>query len=416
MAKVCPHCGASLPEEAAFCPNCAGSLNQRAAKNPPRLPAFRLFHAAGLLALAVILAACVFFYTQPKTYEGTGEVSYTGKNGSYQLLLNYMPERYTPLPKLETVAGNEDSYRFPCYLYVNQMDTGADAGSAFLADTASVQVHIEQDADISSPIQCSDPEPMDFNPDAALISLIDFTRESAGQSRIVWTISMKNGDTIRLGMDLSITTSAIYEYDSQDADLSTAQGLQALIDRAAAETKDIDSVTITLPPVTYTEPVVLHTRSFSLTGTEENGKRTTFAAGIQMRDECYWISYLTGIDFAGDGSGVGISAAGRLWTRDCRFTNWKTALLSFGNTWINTTDCVFADNEIGLHYNSQDVSASDSHFTGNTFTGCGTAVLLENVPTDVEMDFGQCVFEGNGTDIDNLCGQPVDVSQAEFRE
>ena len=65
MAKICPHCGASLPEEAAFCPNCAGSLNQRAAKNPPRLPASRLFHAAGLLALAVILAACVFFYTRP---------------------------------------------------------------------------------------------------------------------------------------------------------------------------------------------------------------------------------------------------------------------------------------------------------------------------------------------------------------
>ena len=113
MAKVCPHCGASLPEEAVFCPNCAGSLNRRAAKNPPRLPAARLFRAAGLLALAVILAACVFFYTRPKTYEGTGEVSYTGKNGSYQLLLNYMPERYTPLPKLETVAGNEDSYASP---------------------------------------------------------------------------------------------------------------------------------------------------------------------------------------------------------------------------------------------------------------------------------------------------------------
>ena len=69
--------------------------------------------------------------------------------------------------------------------------------------------------------------------------------------------------------------------------------------------------------------------------------------------------------------------------------------------WINTTDCTFEDNGIALHYNSTDVTASDSHFTGNQFTGNGTAVLLENVPTDMVISFEGSVFEDNDTDLDN---------------
>ena len=47
--------------------------------------------------------------------------------------------------------------------------------------------------------------------------------------------------------------------------------------------------------------------------------------------------------------------------------------------------------------------------------GNDTAVLLEQVPTDTVLNFGQCVFEHNETDLDNRCSQPVDLSEAEFR-
>ena len=100
----------------------------------------------------------------------------------------------------------------------------------------------------------------------------------------------------------------------------------------------------------------------------------------------------------------------------CTFDGWETALLIFGNVWANATDCAFTNNGIGIHYNSTDVSPSDSHFTGNIFTGNGTGVLLENVPaTELTLNFGQCLFENNGTDLDNQCQQPVDVSEAQFR-
>ena len=46
--------------------------------------------------------------------------------------------------------------------------------------------------------------------------------------------------------------------------------------------------------------------------------------------------------------------------------------------------------------------------------GQGLAVLLERVPTDLALDFRGSLFSGNGTDIDNLCRQPIDITQAVF--
>ena len=280
---------------------------------------------------------------------------------------------------------------------------------------ASVLVVVEQPDGFPSPILCSEPAPLDFNPEAALGTLVDFTRESPSLSRILWTITMKNGDTIRLGMDLSIYAAQIHDYSPENTNLSDSQALQALIDRIAEETDYRDTVNIHLPAVTYTEPVILHGHTVNLIGSESENGRTTFTAGIQMRDEFYEICYLSGIDFVGSGSGVAISAAGRLWTQECTFSGWKTAILVFGHVWANTTDCTFTDNEIGLHYNSTDISPSDSHFTGNHFTGNGTAVLLERVPSELTLNFGKCVFEDNDVDLDNRCQQQVDISEAEFR-
>ena len=415
MEKKCPYCGAPLPEEASFCPHCAKSINRRSQPQKPPLIPVKVLRGILLCGVLAVLAGVLYLSTRPQTVEGMGEVYYTDDDGTYQLVTNVTQDRYTPLPEFETTAGMEDSYRFPSVLYINHMDTGADASGVFLQKVEKAEVTILQPDDIEDPVKCSSPEPLAALEDAALVSLIDFTRGSAGSSQIVWTLSMENGDTIRIRTDLTIILNRILNFSSENADLSDTAAIQRLIDQYADEPKDTN-INIELPAITYDETLILP-RAVNLTGTEENGQRTTFTAGIQMRDtdKSFWISYMDDIDFVGDGSGVGISAAGRLWTRNCRFSGWKTAILSFGYVWINTTDCTFEDNGIALHYNSTDVTASDSHFTGNLFTGNDTAVLLENVPTNITMDFGGCVFTDNGTDIDNRCSQPVDISQAIFQ-
>lgn len=42
------------------------------------------------------------------------------------------------------------------------------------------------------------------------------------------------------------------------------------------------------------------------------------------------------------------------------------------------------------------------------------AVQLDNVPTDVTLNFQGSVFRANAQSILNLCDQPLDLSQATF--
>lgn len=413
MEKTCPYCGTPLPKEASFCPHCAKNIHLRTPVKPPKRIPIKALRIAAFLLLLTLFAAFLFYYFGPKTYDGMGEVIYTDSDGTYQLLINDSMDRYLPKARLD-LETTEEPTRFPSWLYINHRDTGSDAGGVFMQKVTSCTVEIKQ-PDSESPILCSEPEAKDFNAGAARVSLIDYTKESPSLTQIVWTLQMENGDTIHIRCDLSLTPVNTFHYDSEDADLSTSQALQTFVDQLAAQTSYTDLIYITLPPVVYTEPVILHGRSFSLTGSQSDGQRTTFTAGIQMRDSLYWISEFTGIDFIGDGTGIGLSTAGRVWTNECRFINWKTALLSYGNVWVNTTDCVFEQNGIGFHFNATDSTASDTHFTGNIFQDNATAVLLEEVPTDVKMDFSECLFSGNTTDIDNRCDQPIDISNAVFQ-
>ena len=99
---------------------------------------------------------------------------------------------------------------------------------------------------------------------------------------------------------------------------------------------------------------------------------------------------------------------------DCTFTGWKTGVLGYGDAWVNVIGCTLADNEIGFHFNSEGGAASHSMYNDNRFVDNGTAVLLERVPTDLTLNFQDSLFSGNGTDIDNLCRQPIDITQAVF--
>ena len=177
--KKCPDCGASIPEEASFCPVCASSINQRREPEPPgRYLSRKTMWIAAILLLAALMGAGIYAFNRPKVYEGAGEVFYSDSEGSYQLLTNYTLDRHEPMELLDTAAGAEERYRFPSYLYINYADSGIDATDIFMEKVNSADFEILQPEDSKSPIKWSDPEPMDINKEAALISLVDFTRES----------------------------------------------------------------------------------------------------------------------------------------------------------------------------------------------------------------------------------------------
>ncbi len=136
--QTCPYCGASLPAEASFCPRCARSVNQRQKVSPPSIRWRKALRRAfpALLLILILGAAGTGWYlsTLPQVYDdgGTGEVTYTDEDGTYQLLLGWLDTPYNPAPTITQVAERDVEYSFPVCLFIHHQDTGVNAGEIFL--------------------------------------------------------------------------------------------------------------------------------------------------------------------------------------------------------------------------------------------------------------------------------------------
>ncbi|HIW17473.1 MAG TPA: hypothetical protein H9689_08455 [Firmicutes bacterium] len=411
--KPCPYCGAKLPEQASFCPHCTHNVRERKPIIPPPRTWRRLLRALLPLALALAVCAGFYFYLSPKTYDAYGEITYTDDDGSYQLLVNTSNERFEPMPEIADTAELDGQYRMPSRLFINHVASGANAGQMFMQKVEWCTTEFIQPADSQSPMVCSEPQPMDFSPDAALVSLFDYTGRS-GSTELLWTLHMKNGDTIKLRQKINITPIETYDYYPEDYPMDTIEELQALIDKVSSEIQLPNVVNIHLPPITYDGELVIDKRAINLRGSvdENTSRRTTFTGNVQVSAQDGPIVYFSGISFIGSGEGVGVSASCRLQADNCRFSNWKTGLLGYGSSWISAINSYFDGNEVGFHFNSEGKYVTHATYSDNTFINNGTGVLLERVPTDVTISFPGSYFQGNGTDIDNRCSQPLDISQA----
>lgn len=70
---------------------------------------------------------------------------------------------------------------------------------------------------------------------------------------------------------------------------------------------------------------------------------------------------------------------------------------------------------MGICFDAVDAPlVSDDFYTNDVFQNNETAVLLERVSGDTSLKFYGSRFTGNGTDIDNRCGQALDLSDAIF--
>ena len=376
-----------------------------------------------ILGLALILAAAlgVGIYLavrpqpapQPREYDELGQVFYTAEDGQeYQVLVAWPNNRCEPAPDIYQYGRENENTRWPSRLYVNHKATGKDAWTDFSPLVDRTEVEVIQPEDALDPLTATEPEHNDYSPDAALVSYLDFTGRSR-DPQVVWKLTMKNGDVLRVRQNIHVTAIYTLEYHYTDYPMDTLAELQALLDRLETETSRQDEVKIYLPPVTYTGQLDLKGRSYEFHGCTDGTGRTVFQGNIQVTTEqAYWFNYFYDMDFVGRSDQVGLSAGSTSWATDCTFTGYKTGVLAYGDAWVNLTGCTFTGNTVGFHFNSTGQSASDDSFHDNTFTGNGTGVLLENVPTDMTIYFDGSVFSGNGTDLDNRCDHPVDLSKA----
>ncbi len=424
LTYLCPYCGAPLPEEASFCPHCARSVNQRQEILPPSIRWRKALRRALMIFVVLLLGGGIgsawYLSNQPKVYDdgGTGEVIYTDEDGTYQILLGWRDTPYEPAPVITQTAEQDGKYTFPVCLFIHHKDTGANAGGIFLRKVASVTAEFDTPDDPLGYIRYGEPAYADYAPDAALTSFTQFLgRENS--ARGTWTITMENGDVILLHQTLNVDLIETVDIYPADAPMDTIEDLQTLVNSIGDQVGNNDVVNLHLPAVTYEGGLSITERSVNLYGNTEGEGRTAFTGSVQVNPKIEnGVNYLYDLDFVGDGDGVGVTAAQRTWAIGCTFTGWRTALMCHGtgaDGGICYTDCRFEGNEVAVHYNTNRTNFFNSVSPDNQFLCNGTGILIEGEATEDDLDLSGCRFEGNGTDIDNRSGQPLDISQAVFQ-
>ena len=416
--KKCPHCGAALPEAAAFCPHCAQGVRLRKEARPPRLWGRSLRPV--LVILAALLAAGAYRYgARPQVLDpGGAELRYTLDGTEYQIVVGWIDDRFEGAQTVyQPVEEREMLYTFPQCLYINDPANGADAREPFWERVERITARFGQPDDEDQPWTCDEPIPQpDYAPGAVRVASIHFTAWS-GEGDMVWEIEMKNGDLLCLRQHFVAQPYQILRFTSEDTPMDTIEELQALVDSIPDRlSSKYTGVEITLPPVRYEGGLAVDGFNVTIYGSEdEAGGRTSFTGPVRVTGWKMRISYLEGIDILGPGEGVGVSASARLHLTGCRVAGWRTGVLAYGSdVWINLRGCTVEDNEVGFHFNATGCSVSHSIYDDDLFRRNGTAVLLEQVPDVESLSFPGCRFTENGTDIDDRCGQTVDLEGAVF--
>lgn len=422
MEKNCPHCGASLHEEASFCPYCAKSVNHRKQPHPPGHISGRALRSAGVLlaALVLVLIAGLWQHSRPRVYDNDStEVIYRDRGVDYQLCIAWADAPFTPADRVRYngSAPMDEIRRYPVLLYINLAGTETFAAETFLERVESISGELSE-VDQDFQITCSEAvRDTEYVPNSATILYMNPMVTSLGTHSAELTISiqMKNGDVIRLHQTQIMEGIMTHHFTSDDVPLDTVEDLEAFLARLGEMVGPEDEVYIHLPPVTYTEELSVTGRAVHLTGsTDEAGNRTTFTAPISVELRTGWVFFWEGLDLVGPGEGTGLSISARLHLTDCRIAGWETGVLAHTKAWFNADECAFEDNGVGFCFDAEHGSPSDSRFMNDLFRNNGTAVLLEQVPNDAALQFPGTRFQRNGTDIDNRCGHKLELDEAIF--
>lgn len=228
-------------------------------------------------------------------------------------------------------------------------------------------------------------------------------------NEIVWTLRMKNGDVLILTQTIELLPQEVRTYSTADTPLDTAEQLQALLDDITGACDADTSVTVYLPEVTYDAPITVGC------AVELVGSGTTFTAPITVAplkntDLTRAFVRFRQINFTGDGSGTGITAAAPTYLEESRVTGWAVGGEAVTGGWLYLRGSHVADCGVGIRYNSA-YSSSYTYFADKmTFVQNGTALELLCMPPRAYAVLEDCRFRGNDVDVANPGGYRIEVN------
>lgn len=230
-----------------------------------------------------------------------------------------------------------------------------------------------------------------------------------GEGDVIWTIYLKNGDTLRLHHTVKITRIPVVTLTENDYPMATIDDLNALLDTLAHEADRKSVYILQLPAVTYEGGLTMKNFCCDLIGSESG---TTFTGTVTITTRGIHPSNITNVRFVGDGTGIGLSASEGAFLHRCTFENWEIGAYGGLGSWVNATGCTFRGNGVGLWLDNRGgATCSGSYYGDSVYEDNGTAVRIAAMPGTETLDFNNCVFRGNGVNVENAAGYAVDLSQ-----
>lgn len=412
--KRCPCCGGEIAQGASFCPHCERVLVEKHAAPLLKPRRRRLVSAVVLILLLAGLAAAVLA-RRGRVIDAQGaELVYTSGEQTFHLVLRFGTQDGAPFESesefAESVREDRTSGQtIDSRLFVD--DGGRNnAKEVFLALVDHFEVEAEP---------CGGAELLrierTFLPQGSNVAIEAVPRyETAllknGESDILWTICMKNGDELRLRHRMRLLRLPVVTYTPDDYPMETTEDLHAIFDMLARKAEENAIYVLRLPAVTYRGE--LHMESFccDLIGSGE-GEGTTFTDTVYIDRRSIYPSSITNVRFAGNGVGTGLSAAEGVSLSGCTFENWKVGAYGGDGSWVSASDCTFRGNEVGLWLNNRrGTTCSMGYYGGSLYEDNGTAVRIDALPAINELVFSGCVFRGNGANVENAAMYDIDLS------
>lgn len=414
MGKKCVKCGQLLPENASFCPHCTAIQNEKKKIKTPRRWKKKALISVATLILLFAIGLAVFIYHKPEAYEGGAQVIYPGKDSAYKVLLTFSEgdgvTGQAQGERTDTLSEGMES-ALPCQLYVFDQETGKLAWEKFMEEVEFCQVDTIS-GENSRKMEYIEPVHNESFPNAAYVSDIYFTSDS-GTNDILWSLTMKNGDTISLSTRLTIEKQTAVSYFSDDIPMETAEELNTLLASIEEEVPNGTPVYLHLPAVTYEGDITFGNHVWGIYGSTEGDAVTTFTGTVSMKGLNGNYADINGVHFQGN-SGIGLNAYCMVLISQCSFDGWDTAAVAQNGAWINAADCMFTNNTTALKFSTNTSYGSAPNYSNNIFTGNGTAVCIDNLPGNEVLDFTGSKFSGNDIDIANKAEHPIDTANAIF--
>ena len=230
-----------------------------------------------------------------------------------------------------------------------------------------------------------------------------------GTADIIWTIYLKNGDTLRLRHTVKITRIPVVTLTENDYPMATVEELNTLLETLAREADQNTIYVLSLPSVTYEGGLTMKNFCCDLVGSEGG---TIFTDTVTITTRGVHPANITNVRFVGDGVGIGLKASEGAFLHRCVFENWEVGAYGGNGSWVNASDCTFRSNDVGLWLdNRAGATCSGTYYGGSLYENNGTGVRIDAQPNAGKLDFRGCVFRGNEKDVENAAGYDVDLTQ-----